>query len=387
MNNIKHGFLILLLTIFLTPAVIRAADPSDAELHDNPKAITAEIAPVSPPQVPTSAIEPTPGSKLAEALAKIAKAHAAFAEEVAPLVAKFPTYSPTAGPASGSLRIAGSDSLGALLLRAAESYKNIRPDASVEVRQGGSLKGLEALQAGACDMASISRDLSAEERAAISQATGRIVFTVPVGLGAVCVYVNADNPILGLTKAQCNGLFSIEHSLTPSPLIRWNQLDPSSPLGSAGAPLYIEGKLSGALQIFRDWCMPGAGFTTINRFIEPGPSSVVNACCAYPAAIGIAGFAHRQPRARTVPLAGASGKPFIEPTVTTIRNGTYPMRQRMNLVFLAPSAGQIPPLTKDFLRFLLSQDGQDMVAKNGLIPVEITDIPAFIGNVSNGQRN
>ena len=131
--------------------------------------------------------------------------------------------------------------------------------------------------------------------------------------------------------------------------------------------------------------MPGENFTTINRFIEPGPSSVVNACCAYPTAIGIAGFAHRQPRARILPLAESSNKPYVGASITTIRNGSYPMRQMMTLVFLAPSEAKISPLERDFLRFLLSQDGQDMVAKNGLIPVDPADIPKILGNHSNGR--
>jgi len=275
--------------------------------------------------------------------------------------------------------------MGALLVRASGSYKSIYPEAKIEVRQGGSMKGLAELQAGNCEMASFSRDLSQKEVTSIEQATGKKVFKVSIALGAVCVYVNADNPVKGLTKAQCNGLFSIEHSMTADPIIRWKQLDPTSPFGSTPAPLYVEKNLSGTLQLFRDWCMPGENFTTINRFIEPGPSSVVNACCAYPTAIGIAGFPHRQPRAKALPLSTSASGPYIAPTITTIRNGTYPIKQRMNLVLLAPSEGQISPMVRDFLRFLLSQDGQDMVAKNGLIPVEPSAIPSFLGNFSTGR--
>ena len=72
------------------------------------------------------------------------------------------------------------------------------------------------------------------------------------------------------------------------------------------------------------------------------------------------------------------GKPFVEPTIATIRNGAYPMRQRMNIVLLAPSEEQIPGIARDLLRFLLSQDGQEMVVKNGLIPTDPATIPAFL---------
>jgi len=366
-----------LITLLVGTSALRAADPSDAALLTN-EAIT--LLPDAPPHpaVSASAIQPAPGSKLAEDLTKLAKANNQTAEELAPLVEKFPNYSPSKTEFQGTLRISGSDSLSTLLVRAASSYKSIYPNAVIEIRQGGSMKGLQELQSGNCEMASVSRDLSAEEVAQIEQSTGKKVFTIPVALGAVCVYVNADNPIKGLTKAQCNGTFSMEHSMTNAPIIRWKQLDPSSPLGSASAPLYMENKFSGTLQVFRNWCMPGETFTTINRFIEPGPSSVVNACCAYPTAIGIAGFALRQPRAKALPLAVSTGGPYVSPSIATIRNGTYPMKQRMNLVILAPRAEQIPAMARDFLKFLLSQDGQDMVAKNGLVPIDPANIAGFI---------
>jgi len=364
--------------------LLTAADPDDAALLTTPATITSSTE-APPPPAAASSIVPLPGSKLAEAFAKIAKANETFAAELAPLVEKFPSYTQSRVAFHDSIRITGSDSMGALLVRASGSYKSIYPEAKIEVRQGGSMRGLTELQAGNCEMASVSRDLSQEEITRIEQSTGKKVFQVSIALGAVCVYVNADNPIHGLTKAQCNGLFSIEHSMTSDPLIRWKQLDPSSPFGSTPAPLYVENNLSGTLQVFRSWCMPGENFTTINRFIEPGPSSVVNACCAYPPAIGIAGFAYRQPRAKAVPLSSSTGGSFVAPSITTIRNGTYPMRQRMHLVLLAPSKEQIPPMARDFLRFLLSQDGQDMVAKNGLIPADSTGIPDFLGERANGR--
>lgn len=67
------------------------------------------------------------------------------------------------------------------------------------------------------------------------------------------------------------------------------------------------------------------------------------------------------------------------PSIATIRNGPYPIRQRMHLVFLAPNKDRIPAMTADFQRFLLSQDGHHMVTKNGLITADPAGIPDFLG--------
>lgn len=252
----RHLSLLLLVPCLLGISGSGSADPGDADLLTNPAISSTNPREALSATVSASAAAPLPGSRLAEAFAKIAKANEAFAAELAPIVEKFPTYRQSGVPFRDSLRITGSDSLGSLLVRASGSYKSIYPNAKIEVRQGGSMKGLSGLQSGNCELASVSRDLSQEEVTILEQATGKKVFSTPIALGAVCVYANADNPVNGLIKAQCNGLFSIEHSMTPDPIIRWKQLDPSSPLGSAPATLYMENNLSGTLQLFRDWCMP-----------------------------------------------------------------------------------------------------------------------------------
>ena len=233
-------------------------------------------------------------------------------------------------------------------------------------------------------MASVARDLTAQEVTDISKATGKQVFVVPVARGAACVYVNADNPIAGMTKEQCNGLFSITHTMTEVPIMRWNELDPTSPLGNTFPSLYVPHLTSGTLQLFIEWCMPGEQITTIGRYTEPGPSSVVNACCAYPTAIGIAGYANRQARARAVPLSIGAGQPFIAPTVAAICDGTYPLARPLNLVFVATDAQHIPDGIREFLRFTLAEDGQDMAAMTGNIPMDASRIPEFLGTPVKG---
>ena len=78
------------------------------------------------------------------------------------------------------------------------------------------------------------------------------------------------------------------------------------------------------------------------------------------------------------------GKPPVEPNVANIRSGAYPMSRPLNLVFLAPDAKQIPVNIREFLRFLMSEDGQDTIAEVGNIPAEATNLPEFLGKPVNG---
>lgn len=134
--------------------------------------------------------------------------------------------------------------------------------------------------------------------------------------------------------------------------------------------------------------MPGEDLQTVMRYIEPGPSSVVNACCAYPNAMGISGYANRQPRARMLPVSEGLGKPFVSPSFTTIRDHSYPMWRPLNLVVLAADAEQVPPLALDFLKFTWSESGQDTCATLGVVVVDIDRAPdlmkPFVGQKFTG---
>jgi phosphate transport system substrate-binding protein len=305
----------------------------------------------------------------------------AYDIEVSDVVKRFPAYLSKTPPFEGTLRITGASSMGQLLNSLATAYESIYPGVKVSVKQGGSSKGLAALRAGECDMAAMSRDLTPDEVKDLETNTGRKVFQVPIALDGVCIFVNADNPLPAITRDQLNGIFAITHSLTKEPILRWSDLDPKSPLGDAFMPLYMVPTTHGTMQDFMQWAMPEEQLQTILRNEEPGPSSVVNACCAYPAAIGISSYANRQPRARMVPVSEGLGKPAVAPDFRTIRDHSYPLTRSLNLVLLAPSESEVPPLQFDFLKFAWSESGQDTCATLGVVVANLDHPPQLLREV------
>ena len=305
----------------------------------------------------------------------------AYDIEVSDVVKRFPAYLSKTPPFEGTLRITGASSMAQLLNSLATAYESIYPGVKVSVKQGGSSKGLAALRAGECDMAAVSRALTPDEVKDLETNTGRKVFQVPIALDGVCIFVNADNPLPAITRDQLNGIFAITHSLTKEPILRWSDLDPKSPLGDAFMPLYMVPTTHGTMQDFMQWAMPEEQLQTILRNEEPGPSSVVNACCAYPAAMGISGYANRQPRARMVPVSEGLGKPAVAPDFRTIRDRSYPLTRSLNLVLLAPSESEVPPLQLDFLKFAWSESGQDTCATLGVVVADLDHPPQLLRDV------
>jgi phosphate transport system substrate-binding protein len=294
------------------------------------------------------------------------------------LVASFPEYPLDGSPLSGTLTITGSATMARMLSMLAEDFQEVHPAVRVEVNQGGSSRGIDALKSGRCDLAAVSRDLTPAEIADIERATGKRVLVVPVGLDAVCVYVNADNPVRSLSREQLNGMFALTHDLTDTMVMRWSDIDPSLPMGGAWVTLYVLDPGHGTMQEFIRRVMPGERFQTSMCYQQPTPSAVVNACCAYPNAVGISSFLAHQPRARMVPLQMSADRSAVEPNFWTIHRGEYPLAVPLNLVALTDASGTVPPLALEWMRYLWSQSAADAVADMGGVLAPPSSMPAFL---------
>lgn len=338
--------------------------PASASIPEPPRTGTAP----SPPMPPAEAAVRAAGAALYSPVSE-------YTKQISDIVASFPAYTSKPGLPGSALVIRGSDTMGPFLANAVARFESIYPSAGITLHTGGTERGLASLMKGESQVAAVAGTVTEAQRSAIEAATGLRLFVAPVAMDAVCVYVNADNPLHSMTKAQCNGLFSITHSMTAQPILRWNDIDPASPLGEEFPPLYLTDSSSGTIRAFTDWCMPGEEITTILRFDEPGPGSVVNACCAYRAAIGVAAYGMRQPRARAIALSAGEGSPPVAPTVDTIRDRTYPLTRTLNLAFVAKDAASIDPVLVQFLRYLWSEDGQDVAATVNIVPPTLDLMP------------
>ena len=381
MQATKH--LICVATVLVPVAAAAVQPPKDPSLAGGIGSAAQEPTPEEVRKMPLRSQE----DAMREALRGLAESEQAYSKELSALVDSFPVYAPSANKWDGTIRVTGSSTMGPLLTNLAIGFESMHGTLDIVVRQGGTDSGLKALAAGQCDIAAVSRALTAEERASLEGGGTKRVVEVTIALDGVCVFVNRDNPVPGLSKAQCNGIFSLQHARMPRPIYRWNQVDPASPLGDEFITLYVPDLESGTLSMFRSWCMPGEEVTTSTRFTEPGPSSVVNACCAYPAAIGIAGFGNRQARARMVPVGESSEGPFVAPTVQTIRDSSYPMTRPLTVVFLAAPGTAGDEVILDFLRFVMSETGQDQLVTLNFVPPKVESIPAWLGTRRNDLWN
>jgi phosphate transport system substrate-binding protein len=107
----------------------------------------------------------------------------------------------------------------------------------------------------------------------------------------------------------------------------------------------------------------------LSLLVEPAGSAIVQDVAANPSAVGCASVFFASKRVRAVPLAAADGR-FYAPTEENVRNHRYPLSRFLYVCVNKPPRRPIGGPAAEFLRFLLSRDGQQLVAADGNIPLD-----------------
>lgn len=258
------------------------------------------------------------------------------------------TAQPVDGP-RGSIRIRGSDTMLLLVQRWSEGFMTSHPGISVEVRGGGTTKGLEALIAGEVDIASASRPLRPDEAQRMLERHGSLGFSVLAARDALSVYVHPANPIRDLTLEQLRAIFT-------GRVQRWSQLGAERTRADE-IMVVNRSPASGSRLFFREHVLLGERYTRRAR-VRPTTANVAAAVAAAPGAIGYGGIG----LAEGVRLLEVEG---VAPSFENIRNGAYPISRYLYLYISAPPAG----LVKQFIDWMLGDDGQRVVAEVGYVPL------------------
>jgi phosphate transport system substrate-binding protein len=102
---------------------------------------------------------------------------------------------------------------------------------------------------------------------------------------------------------------------------------------------------------------------------QPGSSTVVQAVASDRYAIGYSGIGYKTADVRAVPIAKSATAKAIEATPANAYTGEYPL-SRFLILYVNRKPGEVlDPLRKEFLRFVLSRQGQETVVKDGYYPL------------------
>lgn len=302
------------------------------------------------------------GTVVAVAMTSAAMVHAVT--EVDPAL---PTYTKASGVA-GNLSSVGSDTLANLMTFWAEAYKGLYPNVNIQIQAAGSSTAPPALTEGTSNLGPMSRTMKDEESGAFEKKFGYKPTAIPVAIDALAVFVNKDNPIKGLTLQQVDAIFSSNHTCGAAAGIdNWGQAGLTGEWASRDLQLFGRNSVSGTYGYFKEHALCKGDFkSTVNE--QPGSASVVQSISTTINAIGYSGMGYITASVRAVPLA-KSGTDFIEATPVNALSGKYPLSRYLYVYVNKAPNKPLQPLEKEFLKMVLSKTGQEVVVKDGFIPL------------------
>ncbi|MBT0585292.1 phosphate ABC transporter substrate-binding protein [Alteromonas sp. SM 2104] len=268
----------------------------------------------------------------------------------------------------GSITSVGSDTLANLIALWSQEFKTFYPHVKFQIQAAGSSTAPPALTEGTATIGPMSRELKSSEINAFRRKYGYSPTLLLVAVDAIAIFVDRKNPLPGLTMSQLDGIFSVTRFCgAPQPIQRWGQLGIDYLGGDHAIRLFGRNSVSGTYGLFKDMALCEGDFrANVNE--QPGSSSVVLSVASSNGAMGYAAFGHKTAGVRALPLAKENGA-FVPLNEQTVRSGTYPFTRYLYIMINNPPEQPLPTLEREFLRYILSAEGQALVARDGYFQV------------------
>lgn len=305
------------------------------------------------------------------ATALMSSAAHAQAVQVDPALA---TYEKASG-VSGNFTSVGSDTLNNLMTLWAEEFKRTYPNVNIQIQGAGSSTAPPALTEGASNFGPMSRAMNAKEIEAFEKKHGYKPTAVPVAIDALAVYVNKDNPIKGLSLQEIDAIMSVGRKCgSATEATKWGQVGMNGEWASRDIAMYGRNSVSGTYGYFKSVALCKGDFKR-NVAEQPGSASVVQSVATQINAIGYSGIGYKTSGVRALPLSKKIGQAYVEPDAQHAVDGSYPLA-RILYVYVNKKPNQpLAPIEREFVKMVLSKQGQNVVIKDGFVP-----LPARIAN-------
>jgi phosphate transport system substrate-binding protein len=269
-----------------------------------------------------------------------------------------------ASPAVGaerrkSIQIKGSDTMVNLGQAWAEAFNKAHPDVNVAVTGGGSGTGLTALISGTCDIAQSSRSIE-EKEVKRAEAKGIKPNQETVALDGIAVVVHPKNPVKNLTIAQLRDIFM-------GRIKNWRSLG-----GKNKTIVILSREFNSGTHIFfkehvlRRGNPKGREEFSPEALLMPSSQAIADEVANNENAIGYYGMGYISPRQKVIAVTKDAKSPCLEPTIENVLSNAYPISRPLYLYTNGKPQGVI----KEFIDFVYSKEGQEIVKKTDFVPVK-----------------
>ena len=308
-----------------------------------------------------------------------------------------PAYQP-ARQVRGTIRSWGHGFLRPMMKLWEEGFQKYHPEARFDDKLVSSASAIAGLYSQRADLGVLAREIMPPETAAYEKMTGQKLTPVTVMTGsygnqdkimALGIFVNKANPVDRLTFAQLDAIWGAEHKRgAPANIRSWDQLGLAGEWSGQAIHPYGGLVFEAPAFFFSQTVMKGSALW--NESIQQCENSedevpsrgdekvtpkiarhvdayqkVVDSVGADRWGIGLAGAGYRNSNAKLVALAVEAGGPFVSATRENVANRTYPLGRPVRFYINRGPAIPADPNVVEFLRYILSREGQEQVLREG----------------------
>jgi len=277
-------------------------------------------------------------------------------------------YGKTQGVA-GNLNSIGSDTLNNLMTYWAEGFRKHYPNVNIQIEGKGSTTAPPALIEGTAQIGPMSRPMKNEEIEKFEKKYGYKPTAIGVALDSLAVYVHKDSPLQSLSLTQVDAIFSKNRKRgAAEDIVTWGQLGLKGDLANRPLSIYGRNSASGTYGFFKEHALKKGDYKdTVKE--QPGSASVVQGVTEDKAGIGYSGIGYMTSGVKALALSDKDGATAYEPTYENVLSDKYPLGRMLYLYVAKEPNKPLPKMVEEFIKYVLSKEGQEVVVKDGYLPL------------------
>ena len=278
------------------------------------------------------------------------------------------SYTKTIG-IRGNASSIGSDTMNNLMALWLEAFKKNYPMVNIQIEGKGSSTAPPALIEGTAQFGPMSRPMKSKEIDDFEEKYGYKPLTIRTSLDALAIFVHKDNPMDCISMEEADAVFSKTRKRGYKMDIKtWGDLGLKGEWQNKPVSILGRNSASGTYGFFKDELLKKGDFKdTVKE--QPGSASVVQGISADKFGIGYSGIGYITSGVKPLALSVKKDGQCIDGTYANVKSNTYPLSRYLFLNVVKHPNKPLDPLVKEFLKFVLSAEGQEIVVKDGYLPL------------------
>ena len=260
------------------------------------------------------------------------------------------TAAPVASGQKQTIKISGSTTVLPIVQKAADTYMKAHPDADIQVSGGGSGVGIQQIGAKTVDIGMSSREVTAAEKAKYPS-----FVVTPVAQDGIAIVVNPANTIPYITLDQVKNIYL-------GKITKWSEIAGADVPGTNNQIVIIgRDSASGTRTYFDETVLLKA--TPTNKMLEKNSNgAVLQTVAQTPGSVGYISIGFVSKDVKALPIWYNANK-IIPASLDNVKTRTYPVSRNLYVI----TNGQPSGLAGDFIKYVLSPEGQKIVADEGYV--------------------